>query len=322
MATSRFCGMGRIERRSWRATTLGLAVAGGLAVMAAPARAQQSIHGDCNVQLGAGSNNNSVTIICLPGLGSGASKSRGAASDTRSLVLDAAVERLQAGRRSFEVVLRNRSANRRAEIVPGWLSLSDDQGNAYDLDCLAMACVTRKVIPPGRTIRISVSLNRTIDDAAGEVFFTLSDIWSAARASQHRHPFGAVEWTVPVSHGPVDNSDLERAERAIGLTSQDRRNIQYILNEMGFASGSPSGRFNAQTRRAIASWQDARGYPATGYLDRRQAMDLNVSALKAQQQGRMERHDQEFDTFKRQNDEARRRMDADFERRWGQPPPW
>jgi uncharacterized caspase-like protein len=58
-------------------------------------------------------------------------------------------------------------------------------------------------------------------------------------------------------------------EDQIGLDKGQRRDVQRRLTGLGF-DAKVSGKFDDETRSVIKRWQTARGYPATGYLNKLQ----------------------------------------------------
>jgi hypothetical protein len=75
----------------------------------------------------------------------------------------------------------------------------------------------------------------------------------------------------------------QATEDQIGLDKARRRDVQRWLTGLGFDT-RVNGKFDDKTRAAIARWQDARGYPSTGFLDPTQHQALmaeNVSAAHA-----------------------------------------
>jgi hypothetical protein len=269
---------------------------------------QQSIQGECNVQLGEQSNNNTVILLCQPRRGAGISR-------RRPLILEATVEGLQAGSASFEVVLQNNSADYRAIVAPAWLSLSDDKGNVYHLDCLSMVCARQIIVPPNRMVRFDVSLEQTINQVADSVYFTLSDVWYGMQGHSYARSFGAVEWSLPIERGRPDNSDRANAERALGLTQEDRLEIELALEELDFNPGTVDGVFDSMTRRAIAEWQAVRGSATTGYLERMDAAELRRIGFGIQSE-------REFENFMEEVERRGREFDRDFGRgRHFWPPP-
>jgi hypothetical protein len=58
-------------------------------------------------------------------------------------------------------------------------------------------------------------------------------------------------------------------EDQIGLEKGQRRDVQRRLNGLGFDT-KVSGKFDEETRSVLRRWQAARGYPASGYLNKLQ----------------------------------------------------
>ena len=73
--------------------------------------------------------------------------------------------------------------------------------------------------------------------------------------------------------------EASAVESSLGLGWPARRLIQQGLNNEGFDAGAPDGLFGPRTRAAIRRWQEARGLPATGYLDGGQAELLRAAAV-------------------------------------------
>jgi hypothetical protein len=76
-------------------------------------------------------------------------------------------------------------------------------------------------------------------------------------------------------------------EDQIGLDKARRRDVQRWLTGLGFDT-KINGKFDDRTRSVIARWQDARGYPRTGFLDATQYQALmagNVAAAHADSNG-------------------------------------
>jgi peptidoglycan hydrolase-like protein with peptidoglycan-binding domain len=62
-------------------------------------------------------------------------------------------------------------------------------------------------------------------------------------------------------------------EDQIGLDKNQRRDVQRRLTGLGFDT-KVTGKFDESTRAVIKRWQAARGYPATGFLNRLQHQAL------------------------------------------------
>lgn len=89
---------------------------------------------------------------------------------------------------------------------------------------------------------------------------------------------------------PEEQARQEEAE--LGLTREERREIQANLTLIGHDTRGVDGVFGRGTRAAIAAWQAASGNPATGYLDRDQIAALEAQALEERE--RIERADAAF----------------------------
>ncbi|SDY73290.1 peptidoglycan-binding protein [Citreimonas salinaria] len=69
-----------------------------------------------------------------------------------------------------------------------------------------------------------------------------------------------------------------RAEEAMELTREERREVQQNLSILGYDTRGIDGIFGPGTRSAIEAWQRAEGYPATGLLTAQQVTRLRNSA--------------------------------------------
>ena len=72
--------------------------------------------------------------------------------------------------------------------------------------------------------------------------------------------------------------DRTQTEDGLGLDRNTRRLVQKRLKALGFET-PVSGKFNEETRQAINSWQSARGYPQSGFLNKLQLTALKQEAL-------------------------------------------
>jgi peptidoglycan hydrolase-like protein with peptidoglycan-binding domain len=79
----------------------------------------------------------------------------------------------------------------------------------------------------------------------------------------------------------ADQATRETEDR-LGFDKRKRRDVQRRLTGLGFDT-RVNGRFDEPTRAVIARWQEARGYPRTGFLNtlQHQAL-LNESVSSAQ----------------------------------------
>ncbi len=70
----------------------------------------------------------------------------------------------------------------------------------------------------------------------------------------------------------------ERIEQSLDLNRDQRREIQRDLSLLDFNTRGIDGIFGRGTRAAIASWQQAQGFDATGFLSREQITRLDAQA--------------------------------------------
>ena len=84
--------------------------------------------------------------------------------------------------------------------------------------------------------------------------------------------------TALFASGLATAQDSEAVEETLGLDRPMRRLIQQGLRNEGVDAGAPDGLFGPRTRDAIRRWQQARGVPATGYLDGAQAAALRAAS--------------------------------------------
>lgn len=71
-----------------------------------------------------------------------------------------------------------------------------------------------------------------------------------------------------------ESTNAQAAEDALGLSGEQRLQIQEILAAEGFDPGGAGGAFGPRTRAAIREWQAAAGAQATGYLTEQQTRAL------------------------------------------------
>ena len=83
--------------------------------------------------------------------------------------------------------------------------------------------------------------------------------------------------TALFASGLATAQDSAAVEASLALPRPTRRLIQQGLQNAGFDPGAPDGLFGPRTRAAIRRWQEARGVPASGYLDGAQAEALRAA---------------------------------------------
>ena len=74
----------------------------------------------------------------------------------------------------------------------------------------------------------------------------------------------------------------QQTEDRIGLNKGKRRDVQRRLTRLGFDTKA-SGKFDEATRAVISRWQEARGYPSTGFLNTPQHQALLTESVSTAQ---------------------------------------
>ncbi len=74
----------------------------------------------------------------------------------------------------------------------------------------------------------------------------------------------------------------QQTEDQVGLDKRKRRDVQRTLTRLGFDTKA-NGKFDAPTRAVIARWQEARGYPKTGFLNTPQHQALQAEYVSTAQ---------------------------------------
>ncbi len=114
-----------------------------------------------------------------------------------------------------------------------------------------------------------------------------ADTLDAYRAYLRRYPDGyhADEAEQIIAEIIAEPNRADRlAEAALGLTLDQRRDIQNDLTILSYNTRGVDGIFGPGTRRAILNWQQENGYPQTTYLNAEQISRLDAQArLRAMQ---------------------------------------
>lgn len=76
------------------------------------------------------------------------------------------------------------------------------------------------------------------------------------------------------------NRDARKAEEALSLTRDQRREIQRDLTILDYDTRGIDGIFGPGTRRAITNWQQQTGYSQTSYMTREQINRLDAQAAR------------------------------------------
>lgn len=76
------------------------------------------------------------------------------------------------------------------------------------------------------------------------------------------------------------NRAARKAEDALELSRDARREIQRDLTLLGYNTRGIDGIFGPGSRRAIANWQQENGYPQTTYMNREQANRLDAQSAR------------------------------------------
>ena len=87
------------------------------------------------------------------------------------------------------------------------------------------------------------------------------------------------EQSASVDPATFTDQATQQTEDQIGLDRGGRRDVQRRLTGLGFHARA-NGKFDKSTRAAITRWQEARGYPKTGFLNplQHQAMQTEFAS--------------------------------------------
>jgi hypothetical protein len=96
------------------------------------------------------------------------------------------------------------------------------------------------------------------------------------------------ETSAPADTAIAASEATQETEEQIGLTKAKRRGVQRRLTRLGYDT-KVNGKFDEQTRAAIARWQEESGYPTTGFLNPAQHKALTDAAKQAAKSDRKDR---------------------------------
>ena len=88
------------------------------------------------------------------------------------------------------------------------------------------------------------------------------------------------ETLAPADTAIANDEATQETEDQIGLTRAKRREVQRGLTRLGFAT-KVNGKFDEKTRAVITRWQQANGYPETGFLNATEHKVLMDTATEA-----------------------------------------
>src|ERR1700730_790895 len=93
-------------------------------------------------------------------------------------------------------------------------------------------------------------------------------------------PAASVQPVATVDCEASTDEATQATEDQIGLDKAKRRDVQRWLTGLGFDT-KVNGKFDASTRAVITRWQEARGYPKTGFLNTLQHNALLTESVSA-----------------------------------------
>lgn len=136
-------------------------------------------------------------------------------------------------------------------------------------------------------------LKKALAGRGRSTYVAFSVLFILVGADAARAGLSTADRELAVSVEPVAFTDeasheaTQATEDQIGLDKARRRDVQRWLTGLGFDT-KINGKFDDRTRSVIARWQDARGYPGTGFLDATQHQALmaeNVASAHADSGG-------------------------------------
>lgn len=158
-------------------------------------------------------------------------------------------------------------------LAPG-RPLRDVLAAAPDLTVVALADPFAPFIPAPVVTPVVPADEQAYWDAMS----TLDNVF-AYRAYLNRYPGGyyaaQAQARIAALEPPAPQLTPEEAENALGLSREQKRDIQRDLAVLGYYNSGIDGLFGPGTRGGIRSWQQANGLQVTGYLDAAQVTRLS-----------------------------------------------
>jgi len=110
---------------------------------------------------------------------------------------------LSIGATSFDLKLSNTSPDVIALLVPTFLSLQDDRGIPYEINCLASAtnCSRKIFIPPAGETRLTIHLVEPVTATSSSMSFLLRNLTYVSASDASEYPLGFIMWSAPIDRG-------------------------------------------------------------------------------------------------------------------------
>jgi peptidoglycan hydrolase-like protein with peptidoglycan-binding domain len=111
---------------------------------------------------------------------------------------------------------------------------------------------------------------------------SLLGVLVSADAAKANMSTTARSWSASAEPATFADEATQESEDQLRLDKRKRRDVQRRLTKLGFDT-KISGKFDEQTRAAITRWQEARGYPQTGYFNTPQYEALRTEFVSTAQ---------------------------------------
>jgi peptidoglycan hydrolase-like protein with peptidoglycan-binding domain len=171
------------------------------------------------------------------------------------------------------------------EAIAQFDALRDPQRAEADEAALALSPLDRRHVQVALT---SLGFDAgDVDSIFGPRTRRMIAIWQAshgeaptgfATEEQVKRLFKDAAAAITAYDGTLEPMHAEAREAALNLSQADRRRLQAALMAQGFDTWGADGRFGPRSRQMIASWQKARGLPASGFLTESEVAMLLGSA--------------------------------------------